>query len=231
MQCVHQSLNGTCVASCSSPFLLRQSVSGSCSHTPVNPCQFFFTVKSTSFCITNFCLLPFHLCTMLPALQARRRLFDHSLSLSTDNWTCFTEAKPHVHCAHSVVRVQLDHRSISSISNVRTLFIQHHVVSSSDNFLHWNGKFDNTHTSECYAPLNSVICLEWNSQVCSPFAATNFCGVVLRSSLTHGNIPLKHDIPRNFRVLVTVTFTHLSFTSVSFLELEFGLLSTLNSDS
>ena len=39
-----------------------------------------------------------HLCTMLPALQACRKLLDDSLSLPAENWTCFIEAHPHVHC-------------------------------------------------------------------------------------------------------------------------------------
>ena len=48
-------------------------------------------------------------------------------------------------------------------------------------------------TSECYASPDSLVCLEWDffspkSLICSPFAATNLFGVVLRSSLTRGNI-------------------------------------------
>ena len=80
-----------------------------------------------------------------------------------------------------------------NVSNVRILFIQHDNVSGSDNLLHRSKSFDNTRSPECYAPLNSPVCLEWNvlfTQVsdCSSFAATNFFGDVLRSSLTRGNI-------------------------------------------
>ena len=54
------------------------------------------------------------------------------------NWTCFMETNPHVLCAHSAVHVhvQLNDCSISSVSNVRILFIQNHDVSSSNDFLH-----------------------------------------------------------------------------------------------
>ena len=83
-----------------------------------------------------FRFLLFHLCTMLLALQACRKRLDHSLSLPAENWNCFIKASPHVHFVHSVVHVQLDHCSISSISDVRILFVQHHKVSSSADFLH-----------------------------------------------------------------------------------------------
>ena len=86
--------------------------------------------------ILIFCFLLFHLCTMLLALQACRKRLDHSLSLPAENWICFIEANPHVHCVHTAVHVQLCHRSVSNISNVRILFIQHHNVSGSDNLLH-----------------------------------------------------------------------------------------------
>ena len=73
-----------------------------------------------------------HLCTMLPASEVCRKRLDHSLSLPTENWTCFIEANPHVHCVHTIIYVQLDHCSISNVSDVRILFIQHNNVSSSD---------------------------------------------------------------------------------------------------
>ena len=129
MHCVRQSLNGTCVALCVS---LCRFVSGSCPHTPVWRCQFFFAVSSVSFFISHsvfsffnsiqfnffqftvFCFL--HLHTMHPALQACRKRFGHLLSLPAENWTCLIEADPHVHCVHSMVHVHLDHRSISNIS-------------------------------------------------------------------------------------------------------------------
>ena len=99
------------------PFFLRRSVSGSCSHTPVRRCQFLFTVKSSSFIHSvlsffnaiKFC--SFNFFQFSPGLQARRTRFDHSLSLPTENWTCFIEASPHLHCTSSVVHVHLDHRS------------------------------------------------------------------------------------------------------------------------
>ena len=77
-----------------------------------------------------------HLYTMLPALQACRKRLGHSLSLPAENRTCFIETNPHVHCVHTIIYVQLDHCSVTSISDVRILFIQHNNVSSSDDFLH-----------------------------------------------------------------------------------------------
>ena len=49
MECAHQSLNGTCVASCSSLLF-----SGPCPYTPIWRCQFFYTVDSVSFFIWHF---------------------------------------------------------------------------------------------------------------------------------------------------------------------------------
>ena len=76
------------------------------------------------------------LCTILPALQARRKRFDHSLSLPAENRPCLIKADLHVHCVHTIVCVQFYHRSVTSISDVRILFIQHNDVSGSDNLLH-----------------------------------------------------------------------------------------------
>ena len=147
MQCLHQSLCMCCFVLFS--FLLCRFVSGSCPHTPVWRCQVSFAVNYVSFFIRHsvfsffnsippqilpsFCFLLRHLYTMLPAFQACRKRFDHLLSLPAES---FMEADPHVHCVHSTVHVHLDHRSISNISNVRILFIQHTNVSGSDNFLH-----------------------------------------------------------------------------------------------
>ena len=136
MQCVHQSLKGTCVASCSSlsfsvglllgPALSLTRQSGGAHSSSPSILQFcFFSFFRFSFCCkftSTQCCLTF---------QACRKRFDHLLSLPTENRTCFIEAHPHVHCAHSVVHVHLDHRSISNISNVRILFIQHNNVSGS----------------------------------------------------------------------------------------------------
>ena len=180
MQFVHQSLDGTCVASCSFSFLLRRSVPGSSSHTPVGRCQFFFTICLLLLLTFRLLLLQlhsilflqllpifrfqmFHLHTVLPTLQACRKRFDHSPSLPAENCTCFIDTNPHVHCVHSVVHVQFDHRYIASISNVRICCIQHHGVSKLDNFLHCVERLDNTRTSECFASLNTVVCLEWNN--------------------------------------------------------------------
>ena len=121
------------------PFLLHAS--GSCSHTPVGRCQSFTFFNSVQFCpstSSNFLFSAFLRYTALPALQACRKRFDHTLSLPMENWTCFIEAHPHVLCAHSAVHVQCDHRSISSTSNVRVPLIQHHDVSNSDKFLYLN---------------------------------------------------------------------------------------------
>ena len=54
--------------------------------------------------IPLFHTLSSHLCTMLPALQACRMRLDHSLSLPSENGTCFIEAKSHVHCVHTIER-------------------------------------------------------------------------------------------------------------------------------
>ena len=86
--------------------------------------------------ILLFRFLSSHLCTMLPALQACRKRLDHSLSLPAENRTCFIKANPHVHRVHTVAHVQLDPCSISNISDVRIIFIQHHSVSGSDDLLH-----------------------------------------------------------------------------------------------
>ena len=75
-------------------------------------------------------------CTLLPASQACRKRLDHSLSLPAENRTRFIKASIRVHCVHTIVHVQLDHRPISSVSNVRILFIQHNSVPSLDDFLH-----------------------------------------------------------------------------------------------
>ena len=151
MQCVDQSLNGTCVLLHALLFfLLGWVVSGSCSRTPVERYLLFFIINSVSFrllplqlhsilfpqFLLMFCFLLFHPFTMLPALLACGKRFDHLLSLPAENWTCVIEASPHVHCVRSAVHVQLDHRSISRIPNVRIVSIQHDNVSGSDNVLH-----------------------------------------------------------------------------------------------
>ena len=155
-----------------------------CPHAPILRCQFFFTVNSVSsntfhlvflqlfhlvllqlhsilflHLLPIFCFQLFHLCTMLPALQAFRKWSNRLLSLPAENWTCFTEANPHVHCVHTVVHVQLDHCSVSKCFECADYFDN---VSGSDNLLHRSKSFDNTRSPECYAPLNSLVCLEWN---------------------------------------------------------------------
>ena len=72
-------------------------------------------------------------------------------------------------------------------------------------------------TSECYASLHSLFCLEWNSlftQVSDLFTIT---------SLTRGNILSNITFPAAPESMVTLTFTHLSFTSMIFFEFEFHL--------
>ena len=138
MQCAHQSRNGTCVASCSSlsfcvglllgRALTRQSGAANSSSPSISPpssSDISSRPSSTPFNSVSSprSAFPFsavsHLCTMLPALQACRKRLDHSLSLPAENWTCFIEANPHVHCVHTIVHVQLDHCSVTSISDVR----------------------------------------------------------------------------------------------------------------
>ena len=177
----HQSLNGTCVDSCSSlsscvglfraPALTRQS---GCATSPslstsspsasdimlslslfhsVQFCCFFF-ITSTDFCFFS----PLH---NAAGLKACRKRFEHLLSLPAEIWTCVIVNNPLVRCAHSVVHVQLDHRSISNSSNVRILFIRCFQLEQQTFCIEMKG-VDNTRTSECYAPSTSLVCLEWN---------------------------------------------------------------------
>ena len=87
----------------------------------------------------------------------------------------FHQDESNVLCVHSVVHVQLDHCSISSISNVRILSIQHNNVSSSDDFLHGDEKFDHGLTPECYASVTFLICLERIDllTMCSPLTLSS----------------------------------------------------------
>ena len=48
-----------------------------------------------------------HLHAVLPVLQACRKRFGHSLSLSAENWTCLIKTNPHVYRRHAIVHVQL----------------------------------------------------------------------------------------------------------------------------
>ena len=75
-------------------------------------------------------------CTILPALQACRKRLDHSLSLPAENRPCLIQTDPHVHRVHPVVRDQFYYRSVSNVSNVRILFVQHDDLPGSDNLLH-----------------------------------------------------------------------------------------------
>ena len=122
MQCAHQSRNGTCVASCSSlslcvglflgPALTRQSgAANSCSPSisslsSLDISSRFFRLHSilSLHFVAFFLYLLFHLCTMLPALQACRKRLDHSLCLPAENWTCFIEANPRPLCTHHCSR-------------------------------------------------------------------------------------------------------------------------------
>ena len=143
---VHQSLNGTCVASCSSlsfcvglfrgPFTRQSGSANSPSPSTSSPASsdILFPDAPTPFnsilFLKKYWFLILHLCTQLPISQAWRKRFAHLLFLLAENWNCFIETNPHVHC------VQFDYCFISSTSNVRILLIQHHNVSSSDDFLH-----------------------------------------------------------------------------------------------
>ena len=130
LQCVHLSLIGTCVASCSSlsyivgmfrgPALTRQSGGA---NSPSSSSGILFTLlNSIQCCCTDLCFFTStHCCWFY-------KLFGHSLSLSAENGTCFIQTNPYVHGVHSVVYVHLHHFYISSMSNVRVLVIQHHTV-------------------------------------------------------------------------------------------------------
>ena len=102
-------------ANSSSPSIVSPSSSDISSRPSSTPFNYVFS------CPSIFRFLLFHLCTMLPASQACRRRLDHSLSLPAENWTCFVEADPHVHCVHTVIHVQLDHWSVSNVSKERSL--------------------------------------------------------------------------------------------------------------
>ena len=134
-------LSPSCVSLFLGPALTRQSGAAN-SSSPSISCPSHPDILLQLHSILSLHFVPlllfllFHLCTMLPALQACRKRLDHSLSLPAENGTCFIEANPHVHCVHTIVHVHLDHSSVSSVSNVRILFVQHNNVSSSDDLLH-----------------------------------------------------------------------------------------------
>ena len=107
------------------PFFLRRLVSGCCTHTSVWRRQLSFTFNFVScfschrvfsfFNFSQFCSFnrlisdspPLH---TVAGLTSQSNGFGHSLSLPAENWTCFIKANPHVHCAHSVIHLQLHHR-------------------------------------------------------------------------------------------------------------------------
>ena len=123
MQCAHQSLNGTCVASCSSlsfcvglflgPALTHarqagaaQSSSQSILNPPSSDISSCVSLRLAShhvllqliiLCFFNllpiFCFLLLHLRNMLPALQACRKRLDHSLSLPAEKLDLFHRGK------------------------------------------------------------------------------------------------------------------------------------------
>ena len=184
MRCAHQSLNCTCVASCSSlslcvgMFLGAANSSSSTilsppssdilsrsSPTPFSPIS---SHRSTSF--FSSCFISAQCCRPYKFVES-----GFTTGSPCQLKTGPVSSKPHVHC-------------------VRILFIQRDNVSSSNNLLHRNERFDNTRTSECYAPLNSLVFVlsemicSPSSLICSPFAATNFFGDVLRPRLSCGNI-------------------------------------------
>ena len=62
------------------------------------------------------------------------------------------------------------------------------------------------------------MCLEWNrlfaqASICSPFAATNLFGAVLRWNFTRGNIPSGMTWAAAPETMVALAFTQLSFTA------------------
>ena len=122
-----------------------------------------------------------------------------------ENWTCFIETNPHVHCVHTIVHVQLDHCPISNVSNVRIPIIPHTDVSFSDDLLQWNEGFDNIRASECYAPLNSLVRLEWTVLLTQVFDLLSvWCHKPLRwrfaLKLDAWKNRLKHHVTRGSRV-------------------------------
>ena len=84
-------------------------------------CHYVLFESSSILSLHTILILSFPLlqvCTMLPALQARRKRLGHSVSLPAENRTRLIKANPHVHRVHTFVHVQLDHRPISCVSNV-----------------------------------------------------------------------------------------------------------------
>ena len=114
-------------------FIRRQAPSS----TPFNSVSSIFfnltDVLSNVVTLTDLCFFTSAQCCQSHRLVGKAVC---PLSLPAENWTCFIEANPHVHCAHFVVHVQLDHCSISSVSKVRILLIQRNKFPGWDNFLH-----------------------------------------------------------------------------------------------
>ena len=182
MPCVHQSLNGTCVASCSSLSFCVDFVSGSCSHTPVGRCQFFFTVNSISFFIGHFVFslfnsiqfcsfnfFNFSVVCFITSTQCCRpyKLVESGL---TTHCPCQPKAGPvssrqiHMSIVHTplftsrlIIVPSRVFRMCGFFSSNTTMF------PTRTTFCIEMKRFDNTRTSECYASLNAFVCLEWNS--------------------------------------------------------------------
>ena len=156
MQCTHQSRNGTCLASCSSlylsvglflgPALTRQSATTN-SFSPSISCPSPSDISSRSSSSTPFnCVSSLHSTLSLCCFTSAQCCWPYRLveSILTTDSPCqlktgpvSSRQNPHAHCVHTIFQVQLDHRSVSSVSNVRIHFVQHYNVSSSYNlFLH-----------------------------------------------------------------------------------------------
>ena len=250
MQGAHQSRNGACVMLLSLPLCWFAPPD-----SPIWRCQFFFTIDLSSFLISHlvasffntiqFCLFSsfrFSILCCLTSAQCCRpyKLVECGL---TSHCPCQLKTGPVSSKQIHIFIVYTPLFTSSLITVPSRVFRMCGFISSSTTifparttFCIVNEKFGNIRTSECYAPLNSLVCLEKmffspKSLICSPFApTTNFFGDDLRSNLTHGNIVSGITWPAAPDSVVTLTFTHLSLTS-TFFGLKLWLLSTLNSDA
>ena len=142
--------------------------------------------------ILLFHCLSSHLCTMLPALQACRKRLDHC--------PCQPKTGP-VSSRHIHMSIAYTPLLTSSLVTVPSrMFRMCGFFSSSTTVFRLGRPFGiemrwvgNICTSECYAPLDSLVCLEWNCFLTQVFDLLSTCCHKLlrcrfRTSLTRGNI-------------------------------------------
>ena len=143
MQCVHQSRNGMCVASCTSLVSCTRFVSWACSHSPVYCSCLSFSINSFSSLIchrilTFFQTVQFLLCTTFLTLTALRPWsYRFVCDTGATHYPCQQKTGPvssrHTHMT-MMMHTQLFTSSlmtvqVSIVSNVRILFIQHNAIA------------------------------------------------------------------------------------------------------